>query len=134
DNERRAAHSVLRLTDRQQAWEVAQIAGARPPKSWSASFTARDFDHALVRTRLGMRPGAAGLPTLNELQGALENDEAFIGFVAGQKMCVRKTGLWSAPLLDAADKPGEGLTPQQQLKIDLKLILAGLTDQNTPSD
>src|SRR5690606_20291712 len=33
-----------------------------------------------------------------------------------------------------ADKPGEGLTPQQQLKIDLKLILAGLTDQNTPSE
>ena len=135
DNERRAAHAVLRLTDRQHAWEVAQITASRPKKSWSAAFAARDFDHALVRTRLGMRPGAVGLPTLAELQGALQADEAFIGFIAGKKLCVRKTGLWSAAMLDeTAQRPGEGLTPQQQLKIDLKLVLAGLTDQAAPSD
>ncbi len=74
EDERRAAQAVLRLTDRQEAWEVGQIAQVvkrvadrQPdPKSFAAQFTARDFDHALQRLQKGMRPANTKLPSLAE--------------------------------------------------------------------
>ena len=138
EEQRRAAHAVLRLNDRREIWEVGQIAqmveraGKPPSKSWAAPFAARDFDHALLRMGKGMRPAESRLPSLADVQASLGTDEAFIGFVGGKKLCLRHGGVWSAAIF--AQAAGEGLTPSQQLKIDLKLLLAALTDQNSPSD
>lgn len=141
DEQRRAAHAVLRLTDRQEAWEVAQLAELVtriserrpfPVKNWSPSQTARDFDHALQRLAKGMRTASTQLPTLAELQSSLRADEAFVGFVSGKRVCVRPDGLWTAVVF--TPHSGDGLSPLQQYQIDIKLLLASLTDQNRPSE
>lgn len=140
EEERRAAQAVLRLTERQQAWEVGQIAQVvkrvadkKPdPKSFAAQFTAKDFDHALQRLQKGMRSAHAKLPSLAELQGALGAGEAFVGFVSGKRVCITAKGVWSEAVFAPAS--GDGLSPEQQFRIDVKLLLAALTDSNAPSD
>lgn len=140
DEDRRAAQAVLRLTERQEAWEVGQIAQVvkratdkQPdPKSWAAQFTAKDFDHALQRLQKGMRPANSQLPSLAELQGALGAGEAFVGFVSGKRVCLTGKGVWSETVFAPAS--GDGLSPEQQHRIDVKLLLASLTDQNAPSE
>ena len=72
--------------------------------------------------------GRPKLPSLAELRAALRDDEALLDYSSGSfggiKLCVRRTGLWTAPI---------AVVPTQ-LRIDVKLLTAALTSDNAPSE
>lgn len=138
DQGRRAAHAFLRLSDRQELWEIQQLQDlvnrmsekdAFPKNNFMPQFTGQAYDNALQHISQDVAPANIKVPTLAELQSALSSSESFLGFVGGQRVCVRQNGIWSSPVFD----PTTGVN-QQQLQIDVKLILAALTAQYGPSD
>lgn len=133
EEERHAAHALLRLSDRRRDWEAGQLKAlaarvaqrtAFPPSDFTAQITAQSFADSLARIERGMRPPPQGLPSAGELQAALAPDEAFLAVVQGLRVCVRRNGLSLSRV--AAD-------PRQTL-LDVKLLAAALSAQNAPSD
>jgi len=132
DEERHAAHAVLRLSDRQADWEVARLKELVrrmaaheefPSKDFSSQLAAMAFSDSLARLSRGVRPSPQRLPTGAELQSALRPDEAFLAFVQGIRVCVRKNGVWDSRMaVDAT-----------QLTLDVKLLSAALSAQNPAS-
>lgn len=133
DEQRHAAHAMLRLADRRQEWEARQLrdmaqrlAAHRdfPAGDFTPQFAAQNFADSLARLGRGVTPAPTRLPGLAELQAALAPDEAFLGYVQGLRICVRRGGMWNSRMrFDAA-----------QLPLDVKLLAAALSAQNAPSD
>ncbi|HKX36626.1 MAG TPA: hypothetical protein VJM79_08190, partial [Rhizorhapis sp.] len=102
DDQRRAARALLRLRDNQQSWErdqlqalVERVAARRPfpAKDFSAQLVARDYDEAIQALSPHIHRPETRLPTKSQLQAALGEGEAFIGYVGGIRACVRKVGI-----------------------------------------
>ena len=133
DEQRHAAHALLRLTDRRHEWEAGQlqalaarIAAHRnfPAQDFTPQLAAQNFADSLARLAQGVTPPPARLPRLAELQAMLAPDEAFVGYVQGLRVCVRNSGVWNSRMsFDAG-----------QLGLDVKLLSAALSAQNAPSD
>ncbi|MGZ5930225.1 MAG: CHAT domain-containing protein, partial [Rhizomicrobium sp.] len=133
DEQRHAAHALLRLTDRRQEWEAeqlqvlaARIAAHRnfPAQDFTPQLAAQNFADSLARLAQGVTSPPARLPRLAELQAMLAPDEAFVGYVQGLRVCVRSSGAWNSRMsFDAG-----------QLGLDVKLLSAALSAQNAPSD
>ncbi|HKQ10454.1 MAG TPA: CHAT domain-containing protein [Rhizomicrobium sp.] len=137
-DERRAARALLRLRDNQQSWErnqlqalVERVAARRPfpAKDFSAQFVARDYDEAIQALSPHIHRPEIRLPTKSQLQAALGESEAFIGYVSGIRVCVRKGGIWGERVFGAASQE-----VREQFLIDRKVLVNALTAQNAPSD
>lgn len=133
EEERHAAHALLRLSDRRRDWEAGRLKAlaarvtqrtAFPAGDFTPQIAAQGFADSLARMEKWIKPPQQQLPSASELQAALAPDEAFLAVVQGLRVCVRRDSLSMARV--AADP--------RQILLDVKLLSAALSAQNAPSD
>ena len=127
-------HALLRLNDQQEKWEQDQLRSLVDRKNdpaqpggaadFSAQFTAIEFANTEDRLRRAITEPATTLPKIEELQAALQPDEAFLGMAMGLRICVRKTTVQTFRYT----------FDPKQFGLDVKLLTAALSAQNQPSD
>ena len=133
----RAMHALLRLSDEEFTWQSQKlqdlldtVKARKPfnPKIWTAQMTASQYDHTLRRLRQAIVPRQTKLPTLQELQSALSDAEAFVGYAIGAggalSVCVTHTRIIAAPVV--ADR--------EKFVVDAKLLQASFAADYPPSD